>query len=139
MIIYRIFNKINGKSYIGQSIFKFNKRYKGSDWLKYTHNPILKNSVNKYGVDNFDFEIIEDNVKDIDELNKLEIKYAEKYNTYRPNGYNIRGCGDNKFVDDELKKHLSTFRIGTIKNLLNIKVFIGKKVRNLGCVDSIII
>ena len=37
MIIYRIFNKINGKSYIGQSIFKFNKRYKGSDWLKYTH------------------------------------------------------------------------------------------------------
>ena len=113
MIIYRIFNKINGKSYIGQSIFNFNKRYRGSDWLKYTHNPILKNSVNKYGVDNFDFEIIEDDVKDIDELNKLEIKYAEKYNTYRPNGYNIRGCGDNKFVDDELKKHLSTFRIGT--------------------------
>ena len=67
MIIYRIFNKINGKSYIGQSIFNFNKRYRGSDWLKYTHNPILKNSVNKYGVDNFDFEIIEDDVKDIDE------------------------------------------------------------------------
>jgi len=113
MIIYRIFNKLNGKSYIGQSVVSFNKRYKGGDWLKYTHNPILKNSVNKYGIDNFDFEIIEDNVKDIDELNKLEIKYAQKYNTYRPNGYNIRGCGDNKFVDDELKKHLSTFRIGT--------------------------
>lgn len=113
MIIYRIFNKINGKSYIGQSIFNFNKRYKGSDWLKYTHNVILKNAVNKHGIENFDFEIIEDNVKNIDELNKLEIKYAEKYNTYRPNGYNIRGCGDNKFVDDELKKHLSTFRIGT--------------------------
>lgn len=29
MIIYRIFNKINGKSYIGQSISNFNKRYKG--------------------------------------------------------------------------------------------------------------
>lgn len=28
MIIYRIFNKINGKSYIGQSIFNFNKRYR---------------------------------------------------------------------------------------------------------------
>jgi len=113
MIIYRIFNKINGKSYIGQSVLSFNKRYKGSDWLKYTHNVILKNSVNKHGIDNFDFEIIEDNVKDINELNRLEIKYAEKYNSYRPNGYNIRGCGDNKFVDDELKKHLSTFRIGT--------------------------
>jgi len=27
MIIYRIFNKINGKSYIGQSVVSFNKRY----------------------------------------------------------------------------------------------------------------
>ena len=44
MIIYRIFNKINGKSYIGQSVVSFNKRYKGGDWLKYTHNQILKNS-----------------------------------------------------------------------------------------------
>jgi group I intron endonuclease len=113
MIIYRIFNKLNGKSYIGQSTSKFNKRYGGGNWLKYTHNIILKNSVNKYGIDSFDFEIVEDNVKDIDELNRLEIKYAEEYNSYRPNGYNIRGCGDNKYVDDELKKHLSTFRIGT--------------------------
>jgi len=113
MIIYRIFNKINGKSYIDQSVSSFNKRYKGGDWLKYTHNMILKSSVEKNGLENFDFEIVEDNVKDIDELNKLEAKYAEKYNTYRPNGYNIRGCGDNKFVDDELKKHLSTFRLGT--------------------------
>lgn len=31
MIIYRIFNKINGKSYIGQSVVSFNKRYRG-DW-----------------------------------------------------------------------------------------------------------
>jgi hypothetical protein len=85
MIIYRIFNKINGKSYIGQSVSSFNKRYKGGDWLKYTHNMILKSSVEKNGLENFDFEIVEDNVKDIDELNKLEAKYAEKYNTYRLN------------------------------------------------------
>jgi group I intron endonuclease len=113
MIIYRILNKINNKSYIGQSVLTFNKRYKGGQWWKYTHNLILKNSIDKYGLDNFDFEIIEDNVKDINELNKLEVLYAEKFNSYRPNGYNIRGCGDNKFVDDELKKHLSTFRLGT--------------------------
>lgn len=35
MIIYRIFNKINGKSYIGQSIFKFNKRYKLINRINY--------------------------------------------------------------------------------------------------------
>lgn len=112
MIVYRIFNKINHKSYIGQSVSSFNKRYKGNYWEKYTHNPILKNAVNKYGIQNFNFEILESDVEDIHRLNELEVKYAEMYNSYRPNGYNIRGCGDNKFVDDELKKHLSEFRLG---------------------------
>jgi len=112
MIIYRIFNIVNGKSYIGQSVNDFHKRYRGN-WSKYTHNDILKNSINKYGIEKFDFEIIEENVEDLQKLNELEKIYADKYNSYRPNGYNIRGCGDNKFVDDDLKKHLSTFRIGT--------------------------
>jgi hypothetical protein len=57
MIIYRIFNKINGKSYIGQSLNSFDKRYKGK-WWKYTHNEILKNSIMKNGKEQFDFEII---------------------------------------------------------------------------------
>lgn len=113
MVIYKITNKINNKCYIGQSIFNFNKRYKGGQWWKYTHNVILKNSIDKHGLENFEFEILEDVVKDINELNRLESFYADKFNSYRPNGYNIRGCGDNKYVDDDLKKHLSTFRIGT--------------------------
>lgn len=112
MIIYRIFNKKNGKSYIGQTIYTFNERYKGN-WIKNTHNIILKNSIDKNGAENFDFEILEENVDSIEKLNELEVYYSEKYNSYRPNGYNIRGCGDNKFVDNELKEHLSTFRLGT--------------------------
>lgn len=112
MIIYRILNTINQKSYIGQSINKFNVRYKGGQWWKYTHNIILKNSINKYGLGNFIFEILEDNVSSMEDLNKLEIFYSNKYNSYRPHGYNIRGCGNNRFVDDELKKHLSSFRLG---------------------------
>jgi group I intron endonuclease len=112
VIIYRIFNKINGKSYIGQSVNSFDKRYTGNKWWKYTHNEILKNSIMKNGKEQFDFEILEDGVSTIEELNRLELYYAEKFNSYRPLGYNIRGCGDNKFVDDVLKKHLSSFRIG---------------------------
>jgi len=112
MIIYRIFNKINKKSYIGQSVNGFGFRYKGSKWWKYTHNEILKNSIKKHGLENFDFEILDKDVSSIDELNRLESYYAEKFDSYRPNGYNIRGCGDNKFVDDKLKIHLSTFRLG---------------------------
>lgn len=112
MIIYRIFNKINKKSYIGQSVNGFGFRYKGSKWWKYTHNEILKNSIEKHGLENFDFEILDNDVSSIDELNRLESYYANKFDSYRPNGYNIRGCGNNKFVDDKLKIHLSTFRLG---------------------------
>lgn len=112
MIIYRIYNKINGKSYIGQSINKFNIRYKGGKWWKYNCNQILKSSILKYGLENFDIEILEENICNIDNLNFLEFFYADKFNSYRPYGYNIRGCGDNKFVDNKLKKHLSTFRMG---------------------------
>jgi group I intron endonuclease len=113
MIIYRIFNRSNGKSYIGQSVNSFNKRYKSNKWWKYTHNELLKNSIKKYGVESFDFEIIEEKVETIEKLNKLEMYYAEKFNSYKPFGYNIRGCGENRFVDDDLKNHLSSFRIGT--------------------------
>jgi len=112
MIIYRIYNKINNKSYIGQSVKKFNQRYRGGKWWISTHNEILKNSILKYGLENFEIEILEDNIDNIDNLNLLESFYADKFNSYRPYGYNIRGCGDNKFVDDNLKKHLSTFRLG---------------------------
>ena len=45
MIIYRILNKINNKSYIGQSVLTFNKRYKGGQWWKY----IKKNNLESPG------------------------------------------------------------------------------------------
>ena len=127
MIIYRIFNKINKKSYIGQSIYSFDERYKGN-WIKNTHNVILKNSIKKHGEKNFDFEILEESIESIEKLNELEESYANKYNSYRPYGYNIRGCGDNKYVDDELKKHLSTFRLGTDYKPVNKKSSIYKGV-----------
>jgi group I intron endonuclease len=113
MIIYRIYNKVNSKCYIGQSVNSFNERYRGGKWWEHTHNEILINSIHKYGIDSFDFEILEENVETIEKLNDLEKFYAQKFNSYRPHGYNIRGCGDNRFVDDELKLHLSTFRKGT--------------------------
>ncbi len=119
MIIYRILNIKNNKSYIGQSVNSFNERYKGGKWWLYTHNEILKNSYLKNGLDNFIVEIIKENVESIEELNRLETYYANMYNTYKPNGYNIRGCGDNKFVSDDLKKHLSTFRLGKDYKPLN--------------------
>lgn len=97
MLIYRITNLINGKSYIGQTIYdKFNKRYSGGRWWDTTDNILLMNSAKKYGKENFSVEILEENVSSLEILNKLEEFYAEKYNTYKPHGYNLRYCGDNR-------------------------------------------
>ena len=90
--IYKITNKLNNKYYIGQTMGDLNKRW-------YSHKKIssnciyLKRAFNKYGVDNFNFELIcicFDN-----DLNKYEIEYMDKYNSIVPNGYNLRHGGNN--------------------------------------------
>jgi hypothetical protein len=106
-IIYCIKNLINNKCYIGQSNKSFNRRYSHGRWWEETHNNALKNEVKHYGLDKFKVEILHNNVQTIDELNYLEVKEAEKYNCYWPNGYNFARCGNNKSMHEETKKKLS--------------------------------
>lgn len=109
MLIYRIHNKLDGKSYIGQTIFeRFQDRYTANKWWKYTDNPYLKNAANKHGIDNFEVTILERNIWDIDKLNTLEEWYATKFNVYHPNGYNLNTCGGNCRKSDETKKKLAS-------------------------------
>ena len=56
--IYKITNKINGKCYIGQSI-DIIKRWK-TEYKWYQINKHLLAAFNKYGLENFNFEIIEE-------------------------------------------------------------------------------
>lgn len=94
MIIYRIFNLVTGKSYIGQSTYKtISERYSGN-WYTNTHSRYLKNSVAKHGIKNFSVEILERDVGSVEELDKLEIHYIGKFNSIYPNGYNMTGGGD---------------------------------------------
>jgi len=55
--IYKIKNKVNGKFYIGQTGDSFDSRW---DKLKKNnhHNKHLQAAYNKYGEDNFEFEVI---------------------------------------------------------------------------------
>lgn len=86
--IYCIENLVNGKKYIGQSC--------NLDWRWYDHkrrlikqrhdNKHLQASCNKYGIDNFKFDIIE--YCDEDKLNEREIYWISYYNTYLGDGYN---------------------------------------------------
>ena len=58
--IYKITNSVNNKFYIGSAVY-FPKRFSRhkSDLIKNIHsNKKLQNSVNKYGLDNFKFEVL---------------------------------------------------------------------------------
>lgn len=62
--IYKITNKINGNSYIGQSIDIENRWYK-HEWASKSsksreYNYSIHKAMRKYGIENFSFEIIEE-------------------------------------------------------------------------------
>jgi hypothetical protein len=81
--IYQIKNKINNKIYIGQTTRPLHKRiyeYKSAFNLNKFHNKHLLNAFNKYGLDNFEFTII-DTASTIDELNLKEVQYIKKFNS----------------------------------------------------------
>lgn len=80
-IIYKITNKINNKTYIGQTTNKrgFDGRYCGN-LRKNTHNLDLKRDIEKYGIDNFDIDKKFDKAYSQEELNKLEQLYIKTYN-----------------------------------------------------------
>jgi group I intron endonuclease len=89
--VYKITNLVNGKCYVGQS--------RNIEWRKQchmrnysdTHNGYLSNAINKYGANNFSFEILEECATD--QLDELEKKYIKQYNSIKPNGYNIESGG----------------------------------------------
>lgn len=107
MHIYKWTHKESGKCYIGQSIQKPNQRR-----LEHIHSSRhtnrtyhFSNAIKKYGVDAFDWEVLE-YADSLDELNELEEKYIEKYDSIN-SGYNIREGGNNKLHSEESKKRMS--------------------------------
>jgi group I intron endonuclease len=95
--------------YIGQTTKNLEKRIKGhvNESKKDKNRPFLS-SINKYGVDNFVFEII-DFADNLNELNDKEIYWINFYNSVSPNGYNVTGGGqgDKTIGTKELGKRIS--------------------------------
>ncbi len=111
--IYKITNKINGKLYIGETIQNYKDRWRQHKNFQsqYYTCPILKQAFIKYGIDNFNFEVIQE--CSFDERFELEKKYIEKYNSIAPyGGYNFLPGGEGggflgKTHSDETRKKLS--------------------------------
>lgn len=109
MVIYKVKNKINSKTYIGQTIQGLDKRI--GQHLKESKNdknnkPFL-NAIKKYGIENFEWTII-DKALNFDELDKKEIYWIKIYDSLTPNGYNILGGGQkNRILSEESTKRIS--------------------------------
>ena len=99
--VYCITNNITNKRYIGITVKKdvLKDRYKGS--LLKSHNEHLRNSVLKYGEDNFSIDIL-DIAYSEEELMQKEVEYIEKFDTRNADkGYNKREGGYGRRLNEE--------------------------------------
>jgi len=106
--IYKIVNIVNGKILIGQTK-NLNKRWNGHKSLlrRGKHeNPHLQNAWDKYGEQNFKFEIILP--CPVSDLNSKEIELIKKYNSTDQNiGYNIMDGGNRPNFSKETRLKMS--------------------------------
>lgn len=99
--IYRIINKINGKSYIGQSI-DIQRRIYDHRCEGHEHNRHLRYAMEKYGKDNFIYEVLIECFPE--ELDYYEKKYIEEL---KPEyNFNAGGQGLGRHLCEETKKIL---------------------------------
>ena len=93
--VYSVRNTINNKIYIGQSI-DVERRWSQHKYGK--GNLILKNAILKYGLENFEFKILEEittknknKIEITEELTKIEQKWFDLKKPFiKSNGYNIQ-------------------------------------------------
>ena len=109
--VYLTTNLINGKQYVGDHTIniKEKKYYIGSGELIYK-------AINKYGSNNFFKEILKW-FKTREEAFNAQEKYIRKFNTLKPNGYNISPKGGlciNGCHSNETKRKIGNSNKGKI-------------------------
>lgn len=109
MLIYIIKNKINDKVYIGQTVRTLSERiedYRKESLYYPDSRPIIR-AMARYGFQNFYWEVLEDGIIDLDELDQKERQYIQEYQCLcSQNGYNVEkgGRGKGKHSEETKKK-----------------------------------
>ena len=118
--IYRIINKLNGDSYIGQ-YHKDNPKGRFATHRRLARDETttqhLYRAIRCHGIDNFEFTLI--CVCSKEELNDLEIKYIAEFESFGKKGYNMtsggQGLRDFKH-SEETKEKLRELSTGKFPN-----------------------
>lgn len=101
--IYRITNKVNGKTYIGQHKYKdFNDNYMGSGKL-------IRRAQKKYGMENFEKEILYSRIQYKETVDSMERFAIAKERAIGKAEYNIADGGNGGNLGNGVnKKHSET-------------------------------
>lgn len=107
MFIYKATSKTTSKVYIGLSTQTLQQRINqhNSHAYNYQSNYHFHCAIRKYGADDFEYEIIEDNIDNIEILKEREQYWIKYYDSYY-NGYNSTLGGEGRTIrdDEEIKR-----------------------------------
>lgn len=115
--VYAHINKINGKIYIGQTIYGDTPNMRWKNGYGYKRQEYFYNAIKKYGWDGFEHEIIASNLteKEANNFEKLLIKELDTMNQNK--GYNLSTGGDGisgHKLSEETKKKISKSSKGSL-------------------------
>jgi len=111
--IYILKNKINNKIYVGQTWLSLQDRF-GPQGAKYKNSIHLYNAIQKYGADNFEYEVLETCV-DQNTADELEAKHIIQYNSKDPEiGYNIKDGGSAGKHSEETKEKIAKTMVAKV-------------------------
>lgn len=121
--IYKVTNKINNKVYIGQTTRTLEERKaehlrkSKTETRNKEKNCIFHLAIQKYGIENFDWEIIEECPNE--QLNKQEIFWIAFYDSYANDsrGYNMTPGGQGSLLSQEVKNKISIANRGKTRTL----------------------
>lgn len=144
--IYKIYNDVNDKVYIGQTKRTVEERWKGHiyDTKNNNDNMVIHKAMNKYGLDKFKYvEIEKIQCETLDELsnnlNDKEKYYISYYNCVRPYGYNI-SIGGNVLVFNKIpvdRYDLNCNYIDGFDSMVEASLFTGIPVASIeGCISD---
>jgi group I intron endonuclease len=109
--VYKITHRASGKAYVGKAVRICFRWYSHKHDMLAGKNLPLHNALRKYGMDAFDFDVVERCDSDADAL-EAEKYWIEWYGTLSPNGYNLTEGGEGALPTDEVRRKISESKRG---------------------------